>query len=99
MLEDLPDGQLGAEAVPDAVDQPCDEQGVTAEAEEVVVGSHVGHAQDGGEEVRHAPLRALGGRRPEPWGLRSGAGSALRAILPLAVSGRVSSTTKAAGTM
>ena len=47
--------------------------------------------------TRRSPPSA--GGRPEPSGLRSGAGRALRSILPLAVSGRVSRTTKATGTM
>ncbi len=63
-LEQVLDGDLGAQRVADGGDEPSGEQGVPAEGEEVGVAADLVDAEHGGEGVAHGRLGRAGGRGP-----------------------------------
>ncbi len=74
-LEQVADGQLGAELGPRLADQPDGEQGMAAEIEEAVGGPDLGQAQDLRKQGTQTLL--LGGGRGPAGGL-DGAGLGVR---------------------
>lgn len=100
-LEEVADRQLGLERGTGAADEPGGEERVPAEVEEVAVDADaaLGEAEDLREEAAQGLLARGAGARPVPVPVRSGAGRALTSSLPLTVSGRVGTVTRAEGTM
>ena len=99
-LEQAADREFDVERGTDAADQPCGEQRMAAELEEVVVDADLGKSQASRRTARTAPPpAALRGSRRVAFAVTTGAGSARRSSLPFGVSGSRSSSTKADGTM
>ncbi|GAA3079381.1 hypothetical protein GCM10020000_76330 [Streptomyces olivoverticillatus] len=83
-LEEVPDGQFGAQDGADAGEQAGGEQGVPAEGEEVPVDADPGQAEDFGEEGAEDLLALVAGGLAKPRRRPSrGAGRAARSSLPL----------------